>query len=120
MPVLARILESAGLSTILVTMMPFWAERVGAPRTLAVEFPFAHTLGQPDHVGQQMRVIRQALQVLETADQPGMIVHSAEQWPESSEEAIEDWQPQQPSPIIREMAPRIRELLRRKRQSGGK
>ena len=118
MPVLARTLESAGLSTILVTMMPFWVEKVGAPRTLAVEFPFAHTLGQPDHADQQMRVIRQALQVLEAADQPGMIVHSAEQWPEPSEEAIKDWQPQQPSPIIKEMAPRICEMLRRKRQSG--
>jgi hypothetical protein len=117
-PVLARILESAGFSTILVTMMPFWAEKVGVPRTLAVEFPFAHTLGQPNHVDQQTRVIRQALQVLETAAQPGTIVHSAEQWPEPTAEAIKDWQPQQPSPIIREMAPRIRELLRRKRPPG--
>jgi hypothetical protein len=117
-PVLARTLESAGLSTILVTMMPFWAERVGSPRVLAVEFPFAHTLGQPNHIDQQMRVIRQALQVLETAGQPGTIVHSAEQWPEPTEETIKAWQPSQPSPIIREMAPRIRELLRRKRQSG--
>ena len=37
MPVLARTLETLGLSTILVTNKPFWAERVGVPRTLAVE-----------------------------------------------------------------------------------
>jgi hypothetical protein len=119
-PVLARTLESAGFSTILITMMPFWAEKVGVPRTLAVEFPFAHTLGQPNHIDQQMRVIRQALQVLKTAEHPGTIVHSAEQWPEPTEEAMKDWQPLQPSPIIREMAPRIRDLLRQKRQSGNK
>jgi hypothetical protein len=119
-PVLARTLENAGFSTILVTMMPFWAEKVSVPRALAVEFPFAHTLGLPNHTDQQMRVIRQALHVLETARHPGTIVHSMEQWPEPTEEAIKNWQPEQPSPIIREMAPRIRELLRRKRQSPGK
>lgn len=34
MPVLARTLEATGLSTILVTPMPFWAEKIGvlAPR----------------------------------------------------------------------------------------
>ena len=46
MPVLACTLEAAGLSTILVTMMPSWAELVGAPRTLAVEFPFGYS-GHP-------------------------------------------------------------------------
>jgi len=117
-PVLARTLEEAGFSTILVTMMPFWAEKIGVPRTLAVEFPFAHTLGLPKHNDQQMRVIHQALQVLKTADHPGTIIHSPEQWPEPTDSAIKDWQPHTPSPIIREMAPRIRELLRKNRQSG--
>ena len=58
MPVLARTLEAAGLATVLVTMMPYWAEKVGAPRTLAVEYPFGQTLGQPRDTAGQMRVIR--------------------------------------------------------------
>jgi hypothetical protein len=111
-PVLARTLEAAGLSTIMVTPMPFWAERTGVPRTLAVEFPFGHTLGQPHDAAQQMRVIRQALAVLETAQAPGTIVHSPETWPVPQPEAMKDWQPQEPSPIIRAMAPRFRELVR--------
>ena len=57
MPVLARTLEAAGLSTILVTNMPFWSEKIGTPRTLAVEFPFGHLLGAPNDPTQQMRVI---------------------------------------------------------------
>ena len=81
MPVLARTFEAAGLSTIMVTNMPFWAKKIGAPRTLAVEFPFGHLLGQPHNREQQMRVIRQALEVLEKAESPGMIVHSEEKWP---------------------------------------
>lgn len=116
MPVLARTLEAAGLSTILVTNMPFWAEKVGVPRTLAVEFPFGHTLGRPHDVDQQMRVIRQALQVLQTAEGPGSIVHSAETWPVPLKEALQDWQPQEGSPLIKVMAPRFLEMMRKRRQ----
>jgi hypothetical protein len=115
-PVLARTLEAAGLSTILVTNMPFWAEKVGVPRTLAVEFPFGHTLGQPHDVAQQMQVIHQALEVLETAETPGAIVHSPETWPVSQQEALKDWQPEEPSPVIQLMAPHVREMIRQRRQ----
>lgn len=118
MPVLARTLEAAGLSTVLVTQMPFWAEKTGVPRTLAVEFPFGHILGQPKDRDQQMRVIRQALEVLETAEEPGAIVHSEETWPVPQKEAYKAWQPEEPSPIIKVLAPRYREMLQR-RKSGG-
>lgn len=115
MPVLARTLEAHGLSTILVTMMPYWAEKVGVPRTLAVEFPFGHTLGQPGNVTQQMRVIREALRVLVTAVSPGTLVHSDETWPEPTAVAIKGWQPERPSPIIAELAPKFRGMLRQQR-----
>jgi hypothetical protein len=115
-PVLARTLEQAGLSTILVTNMPFWAERVGAPRTLAVEFPFGHTLGPPGDAVRQRHVIAQALEVLDSANAPGMIVHSPETWPFPLVEATKDWQPEIPSPIIQYIAPRLRELLRQQRR----
>jgi hypothetical protein len=117
--VLARTLEAAGLSTILVTNMPFWAEKVGVPRTLAVEFPFGHTLGQPHDVAQQMRVIRQALEVLETAGAPGMMVHSLERWPVPKKEAQKDWQPEEPSPVMKVLAPRFLEMMRQRRQHIG-
>jgi D-proline reductase (dithiol) PrdB len=114
--VLARTLEAGGLSTIVVTPMPFWAERIGAPRTLAVEFPFGHTLGQPHDAVQQMRVIGQALSVLETAQAPGTIVHSPETWPAPQREAMEDWQPEEPSPLVQMLAPRFREMMRQRRR----
>jgi D-proline reductase (dithiol) PrdB len=79
--VLARTLEAHGLATLLVTNMPYWAEKIGVPRTLAVQFPFGHILGQPGDAAMQMRVIRQALEVLMTASAPGTIVHSDEVWP---------------------------------------
>ena len=116
MPVLARTLEAAGLATITVTPMPFWAKKVGVPRTLAVEFPFGYTLGQPHDAVQQTRVIRQALAVLETARAPGTIVHSLETWPVVQEEALKNWQPDEPSPIVQVMAPRLLEMARQQRR----
>jgi D-proline reductase (dithiol) PrdB len=104
------------MSTILVTNMPFWSEKIGTPRTLAVAFPFGHLLGAPGDADQQRRVIQEALQVLETADKPGTTVHSAEVWPEPLEEAQKNWQPPEPSPIISVMGPKIRELLRERRK----
>jgi len=99
-----------------VTNMPFWAERAGAPRTLAVEFPFGHALGQPRNAAQQMRVIRQALEVLETADTPGTIVHSEEAWPLPPEQALEEWQPAVPSPLMKVIAPRFMQIMREQRR----
>lgn len=116
MPVLARTLEAAGLSTVLVTMMPYWAEKSGVPRALAVEFPFGQTLGQAGNAAQQKRVLEGALQVLETADSPGAIVHADEEWPESTKTAVKAWQPADPSPIIAELAPRFRQMLREHRR----
>jgi hypothetical protein len=118
-PVLARTLEARGLSTVVVTNMPFWAERIGTPRTLAVEFPFGHTLGRPGDRELQLRVIGQALAVLETAETPGTIVHSAEAWPVPPKEAMADWQPSEPSPLIGVVAPRLREFLRQSRRRRG-
>jgi len=97
--------------------MPFWVEKIGVPRTLAIEFPFGHTLGLPNKVAQQMRVIRQALDVLTQANNPGEIVHSMEKWPIDQETALKDWQPSVPSPIIGHMSGAIRQTMREPRQN---
>lgn len=119
MPVLARTIEAAGLSTILVTNMPYWAEKTGVPRTLAVEFPFAHTLGLSNRKTMQKRVIAQALHVLENTKEPGEIVHAKDEWPLPVEEAIAAWQPETPSPIIAHLRPHFREIMRKQRQKKG-
>ena len=116
MPVLARIFENEGLSTILVTNMPFWVERIGVPRTLAVEFPFGHILGEPCQPKQHIEIIQEALGFLENAHQPGLIKHSQQAWPVEPEAAMKDWQPIEPSPVISHMSRKLREQLREKRK----
>ena len=105
------------MSTVMVTNMPYRAEKIGVPRTLAVEFPFGHILGQPHNRELQMRVIRQALDLLETAESPGRIVHSQEQWPASLEEALHASHPETPPPIMADMGRYIGKFLRGLRRS---
>jgi hypothetical protein len=96
--------------------MPFWAEKIGVPRTLAVEHPFGHILGKPNNIPQQMRVIQQAIQSLEILDEPGKIIHSPEIWTQPTDEAIKEWQPELPSPVISHISKSFREMMRKKRK----
>ena len=100
---LARTFEEAGLSTVLVTVMPYWAERLGVPRTVGVEFPYGHPLGRPGDRDMQTGIIREALRLLEEATGPGEIRELDYMWPQDLDEAKRDWQPLEPSPIIRMM-----------------
>jgi D-proline reductase (dithiol) PrdB len=102
-PVLARGLESLGLSTVIVTNMPYWSEKMGAPRTIGVEFPFGHPLGMPGDRETQMRIIREALRLLDEAREPGEVRELEIEWPQPFDEAKRDWQPAEPSPIVKMM-----------------
>jgi hypothetical protein len=110
-PVLARIFEGAGMATVLVTNMPFWSERIGAPRSLAVEFPFGHIIGPAGDDAMQRRVILQALDVLEQAGQPGTIEHFQEPWPEPLELALRRSEPEAPPPIAAQMGRHVGKFL---------
>ena len=109
---LARLFEAGGLSTILVTMMPTWAEQYGVPRAVAVEFPFAHPLGLPGHHEMQTKVIRDALGVLAEAKGPNTIVHLEDAWPGEERHWRRRWQPTSASPLIAKYREEIRSIAR--------
>ena len=100
---LARTFEAAGMSTVLVTMMPYWAEKLGVPRTVGVEFPYGHPLGQPGDRETQTAIVRAALAMVAEAKGPGEIRELGLVWPQELSEAKRDWQPPEPSPIIKMM-----------------
>jgi hypothetical protein len=106
------------MSTVVVTNMPFWSERVGTPRSLAVEFPFGHMLGPANNREMQRRVILQALEVLERSTGPGVIVDFQEAWPESLEAGRRASHPETPPPITGAMGRQIGNLLRGMRRVG--
>ena len=113
---LARTFEEAGLSTVPVTVMPYWSERLGVPRTVGVEFPYGHPLGRPGDRDTQMGIVREALRLLEEATGPGGIRELDYVWPQDLDEAKKDWQPLEPSPIIRMMIEQRR--AQRQQQEG--
>ncbi len=118
MNALARSFEAAGLSTVVVNMMPVWGERLGTPRTLGVEFPFGHTLGMPHDAALQTRVIRAALDLLTEARPPGpVIAHFDEPWPGDFDHWKKAWHPLEPSPMIRWL--REQALQRRNEREAG-
>lgn len=117
MNALARTFEAAGLSTVVVNIMPVWGERFGAPRTLGVEFPFGHTLGMAGDAALQTRVIRAALDLLVSAQPPGPVVeHFPEPWPGDFDEWKKAWHPLQPSPVIKMMREQAERRARESRQ----
>ena len=99
MPVLARVIEAAGISTVMVTMMPELTERVGVPRAVGVEFPFGHTLGHAGDREEQMKVIGDALRVLRDARQANTVEHLPYEWPDF-ERWKQAWHSSEPSPIV--------------------
>jgi len=106
------------MATVIVTNMPFWSERVGAPRSLAVEFPFGHILGRAHDGERQRRVVIRAVDVLEQSAGPGTIVHFQEPWPEPLEAARRASHPETPPPIAAEMGRHIGDFLRGMRRGG--
>ncbi len=96
---LARVIEAAGISTVMVTTMPDVTERVGAPRIVGVEFPFGHMLGHAGEREEQMSVIRDALRVLRDAGEPNTVEHLPYEWPDA-ERWKREWHPSEPAPII--------------------
>ncbi len=118
MPVLARIFELAGMPTVIVTNMPFWSERIGAPRSLGVEFPFGHIIGPAGDRAMQTRVILRALEVLEKADRPETIECFQEPWPEPLDVARHRSEPETPPPIAAQMGRYIGKFLMGMRRGG--
>ena len=114
---LARAIESAGISTVLVTMMPFWAAKLGTPRALGVEFPFGHTLGRANEAAEQRSVVQRALRLLEEADAPGATAEFDGEWQGDFDEWRKRWQPSEPSPIIKFIRERAQQQAAERREA---
>ena len=113
---LAQVFEKAGFSTVVVTGMPYWCEKIGTPRTVGAEFPFGHQLGMPGNRDMQMTVIRAALALIEEAKEPGAVRELDIEWPQPFDEAKKDWQPEIPSPVVQMMIDQRRAAAQAARQ----
>jgi hypothetical protein len=108
-PVLARLIEAAGIPTVTVTMMPALATALLAPRVVGVEFPFGHPFGMPGDRAMQRLVLETALTVLSGAAAHGCRVDVDVEWPVPRAAAYKSWQPEEASPIVAMMLASMRE-----------
>ena len=99
MGLVARFLEEAGFSTVVLTPTHEFHRAVGIPRSAAIEYPYGRPVGQVGDREGQRQVLLKALEVLEKAKKPGDVWHLPLTWPEESKKT--DWQPPEMSPLIK-------------------
>ena len=80
MGLIARVFEEAGIATVCIVMRKETAQNVKPPRSLFVKFPLGAPLGPAKDAETHHEILLQALDVLDTASQPGTIVDSPVQW----------------------------------------
>lgn len=97
MGLVARELEAAGISTLILANMPDLTGSVGVPRLVGIEYPHGRTLGQPGDLEGQLSVLRATFEALADMKEPGAGTHLPFRWPGSKANAISH--PPVPPPI---------------------
>jgi hypothetical protein len=79
----ARHIEANGIPTVIIGSALDVVEHCGVPRFLFTDFPLGNPCGHPWRRDMQKAVVRQALELLETARVPRTTVKTAYGWKES-------------------------------------
>ena len=81
----ARVLEEAGIATVVVSTARDISAQVKAPRTVFVNFPMGNPFGRPFDRVRQRAVLLDALRRLEDARLGGELIDLAYEWGEEFE-----------------------------------
>ena len=82
MSLVARHLEANGIPTVIIGSARDVVEHCGVPRFLFTDFPLGNPCGHPWRRDMQRAVLRQAIGLLETAEQPRTTVTPPFEWTE--------------------------------------
>jgi len=77
---IARVVESCGMSTVALSLNREISEKILAPRTLYLRFPYGAPLGEPGNIDQQRTIIREMCEALTCLDEPGTLVEMPYRW----------------------------------------
>jgi D-proline reductase (dithiol) PrdB len=78
----ARVVEEAGIPTVVVSTGRDLSAQVKAPRTVFVNFPMGNPFGRPFDAVQQRKVLRDALAALESVEVGGALIDLPYDWGE--------------------------------------
>jgi hypothetical protein len=80
-------IEREGIPTVALTFSSDLTRLIGTPRAVSVRFPYGAPFGNPLNRWLQIRVLREALTLLESATEPNTIQASAYRWKQTRERA---------------------------------
>lgn len=80
MGLIARALELAGVATVSLTSAWSITASANPPRAAFTDFPLGNTAGPPKEPDRQREIVRQALGLVGSAAEPGMIVPVGGDW----------------------------------------
>ncbi|MBI3959143.1 MAG: hypothetical protein HY328_10060 [Chloroflexi bacterium] len=80
MGLIAREIEAAGIPTVAISLAQELTASVGVPRAVFVKWPLGHPLGEANASAQQYTLIYDALHLLLTATEPGVIAEPGYRW----------------------------------------
>lgn len=89
MGLVARVLETSGIPTVLVSTGRDLTALVRPPRSLFVNFPMGNPFGKPGDAEQQRRILGDALELFDSVTEPGVIVDAPYQWDDDFTAAVD-------------------------------
>ena len=90
MSLVARHLESEGISTVVIGSARDIVEECGVPRFLFVDFPLGNPCGKPGDIYMQQALVGEALDLLEKSWQPRTTLQSSFVWINNENEIWRD------------------------------
>ena len=115
MSLVARVLETGGISTVTFTNARDITASAGNPRQIFLNYPLGNPAGRPHDPDNQRDVLRAGLKLLEEADKPGIIVDLPYVWSDSKA-WIEDFMTDKQPFISEEAETKRQELVQKARQ----
>lgn len=96
---MARTLEAYGITTLCLSISRGWSEKVPAPRSVLVRFPYGAALGEAGAADQQRAVLRGLLQEGLALTAPGQIAELPYRWRRDSypPQDLSDLEPRAPA-----------------------
>ena len=80
MGLVARVIEESGIPTVLVSTGRDLTAQVRPPRSVFVNFPMGNPFGRPDDHQQQTGILLDALRLVETASEGGVLTDLPYEW----------------------------------------
>ena len=90
MGLVARVIEEAGIPTVLVSTGRDLTQQVLPPRSVFVNFPMGNAFGRPFDAETQRRILLDALGLVENATEAGALVDLPYDWGEPFGSIVDD------------------------------